>query len=514
MKSHMLIKACLLAATCLLLPPQPAIGDDFVPLRIVPKVKIEFGRMEVTLDVTKIGSMQAAANQKLDVRIQELGNLPDTYEHVGGIPVVADYDENTAPVLLRTWVNTNQAGNAHITLNLPEGRYMLKITYEGQENTNWRPMVIPLSSSGYNTQCDGDFKLNPKDGRYIYRNDETIILKPSVSLSGCSLSNILGNNLGKIEDYKLSFFDGSKQEEFKITKDNKSISYKSEQKGTFEVDVALLFSLPTTEQSNGNMLVNRSSSNTIEISSLTTSRSDLLKILYYFDGDFVEPTPTIVKKFTSVEITYPISEDAKNANFTDPRVDFLSHLKDLTLKYCDESGEQCHLASTTISYSYKDNLTFKIPERISGTIYPTICLDTEICDQSLPPVTIASDAPILYGGAAAILVLITGVIVIRKMKRRAAIPQPPNDNDLNDPLVCKKYIRKCYDIVAKKRVNATVDWEYDTIESFYRRVASDLKTKDTAFEKYSFAMNMMLDNSSFTRDDLIKARNQSLQMLK
>ena len=76
MKSHMLIKAFLLAATCLLLPPQPAIGDDFVPLRIVPKVRIEFGRTEVDLDVTKIGSRQAAANQKLDVRIQELGNLP------------------------------------------------------------------------------------------------------------------------------------------------------------------------------------------------------------------------------------------------------------------------------------------------------------------------------------------------------------------------------------------------------------------------------------------------------
>ena len=495
MKLHQLATACLFAVTCALTYPQTAFCDNFEPLRITPQVKIEFDTTTIDLSVTKYGSGATAKNQNLVVIIQSLGKLPETREHIAGIQVVADYGENEAPVLLRSWVQTNEYGNAHIRANLPNGRYLFKITYDGQENSNWRPMLIPLTTAGIGTECSISFKLNTKEHRALYKNNETVRLRPSVDFSECSL-----RSLG---DFKLIFNDGVKQTSYDVSPSNPEIEYKSERTGTFKVDVDLSLVLPTAEKNKGNLMVSRPSQDTLEISGFSMRSSDLRRNLYFYDGALVKPEPLVEKKLFSVQIDYPISYNAE-ANGID--------LSALNLGYCDESGDNCEMTSR--QYQWGGYIRFKTPDRVTGTIYPKLYIGDTPCDEQLPPITIESDAPLYYGGAAALVLLIAGIIIIRKQMRRSAIPKLPPDDRLDDQMICRSYIKTCYDIIAKKRVNATVDWEYETIESFYKKISSGANTSDAAFEKYSFDMNIMLKNDSLTKEDLTLARKQSLDMLK
>ena len=495
MKLHQLATACLFAVTCALTHPQTAICDNFEPLHIAPRIKIELDSTTIDLSVTKYGNNASAANQKLEVIIQSLGQLPSTYEHFGGIQVVADYGEDEAPALLRTWIQTDRHGQAHIHANLPNGRYLFKITYEGLENSNWRPTIIPIFPAGFGTLCSISFKLNTSEHRSLYKNNETITLFPSVDFSDCTLRTL--------NEYKIIFNDGIKQTSYNVTPSSPEIQYKSERTGTFKVNVDLSLSLPTIEQNKGNLMVNRPSPDTLEISGYSIRISDLQRNLYYYEGNLLKPEPRVEKNLFSVQIDYPLSYEAE-VNDID-----LSALK---LRYCDESGDNCKML--TPKHQLGGYIRFETPRRITGTIYPELYIGDTPTDESLPPITIASDAPLYYGSAAAALLLITGIIILRKKMRRSVIPPLPPNNRLDDQKFCQSYIKTCYDIIAKKRVKATVDWEYETIESFYRKFSSTSSNNDNEFEKYSFNMNIILKNESLTKEDLIYARNRSLEMLK
>lgn len=496
---------CIFAALCSFADFRSAYCEEFQPIHIEPSVNVFDGVASVKLYASYYGSNRIASHQKLSVKVQSLGNLlPMKNDMMGlGVPVVTEYDENVAPVVVSTEVETDENGQAELEAQLNQGNYQIVISYDGIENTGWKPLRIPVSNSDTSLPCRIYYDVKTKNDRKIYRTGEEIPIHFTATTSSFFCSD------DQIKQYYVEFNDGVNRNLVKVDARNPNITYKSKRIGIFPVSLRISFDNPDEKVPDRPEYTITHS--TPSLVSIVLSRNLLSgefvddEFIYYFENELVKPEPQIENNYFNTIIRYEAVSDELE------HVLSLAYVSKLTLHLYKEDGTFITVRQTAAYPG--DGVKFVIPHNLSGTITPILYINDDAFVQLLPSFVVKTDYFMVLATGGGIVLIVLSVYFIRKRRIKSRIPSIPSDEQINDIEKCRDYIRLCYAIVSKKRVGTVIDWRTDTIETYFESVVSSSGINDQSFERYSFSINAKLQQKSYTKEDLINIRNQSLDLL-
>ena len=467
--------------------------DDFKPIHFEPSVYISYDETSIKLRATYYGSGKIAPHQKLYVKFLALGKRPETQEGIMGIPVVAAYDENEVPIAVSTEMETDDKGRVEIYASLKPGRYQLVVSYDGLKGTGWQPMRIPLKFADYSSPCIIRPVIHTEKSKKLYKSGAEIPMYITYD-SSCHAQNLTR--------LSVEVDDGAMKSVIPLEADKKHFNYKSARDGSFPVNVVVnpVNDEDTSENSEYSIIHPSPSIVRIGLGDMFYSEK---ATIYYYD-ELTKREANIINNFFTTKVQYEPLEETKDFDFSDVK-----------LQLCVPNTEDCFMPEKEKSWAA---ITFDVPTNITGPMKPTLFIGDEPYDIPLPIITLPHKTARNVTGIS-VLVLICLAIVIRRVRKQIALgsklPKLPKEFEIHDDQLCKSFIRQCFEVVSKQYCFVGIDWNTDTVETYYQgQSVLDSVKNNHAFEKYCFYIHLLLGRDSFTLEDLKTVRRKSLGLLK
>ena len=478
----------LLSLIFIMVIPVNAYSEEFRPLRITPMMLSGGGHVTIKLETKYLDNGQSPSYQKLYVKILHLGSLSDTQLN----------DELQAPAVVRTQIETSYTGHAVIHPHLEKGKYLLVISYDGMEEAGLEPFRTPFTIGATYQPCVYKSYITPETGRTLYRSGTSIPLRLAIE-SSCP-------SKGPYTVY-VETNDGETREVLTISSDNPQFTYQPSRKGTFSVRFAVGPDHPNELIGNRTpYLISHPASNDITIDCTSANANEITETTLYYYEDLIEPEANIHDYFFNTQIHYKAVAEA--ASFD---------LDDLRLKLCKQNADKCVTLEPDSDKTQRGIATFTAPITWLGTVQPHLYIGETPYDIALPEITLPAKTPRNITCVGAFLILCGAIVWLKKRRAKAfdaQLPPVPQEHEVCNNTICEDYIKTCFEAVTKHYIARSINWDEETIESYYQsEVINKAAKSNRAFEKYCFSTHLLLKRNQYTVEDLEHFRQESLKLL-